>query len=74
MNEEEIKKLKRTAIYSEKAAKERVEKKRIEVVIDEIQNSISRIEISLEKYLKDSESHDIDNVYYHIGVIKAAIQ
>ena len=41
---------------------------------DEIKNSISHIEDSLDKYIETKDEEHLRNVYWHIGAIKAASQ
>lgn len=72
MTEDEVKRLERT-VRDAKALVERnicayAEKMKKEI----LQNSISHLELSLEKYLEKSLISDLDNVYHHIGKIQAA--
>lgn len=70
----EIEDLERTSRKAQLAIESKIEREINKLKKDEISNSINHLEISLEKYLKAGADIEIDNVYYHIGAIKAAIK
>lgn len=80
MNEEIIKKFERTAIDSEKSMRVLRKKQDDDYCKNEIDSSINHLSVSLDKWMNEldedvilcSKDH-IDNIYYHLGKIKAMI-
>lgn len=73
---EEMKKLLRVSRDSEFSAEARISRELRIMKTKDIENSIMNLEISLEKALtiggEEKILIELENVYYHIGVIKAA--
>lgn len=62
----------RTRLKAENQIFNKIQNEINEAKFKQIHNSIAHLEISLEKYLKDNNRSDINNVYYHIGAIIGA--
>lgn len=68
------KELQREKTKGEQAVFQKIQRETEKLKRDEIQNSITHLEISLEKFLYEHKPADLENVYWHIGAINGALK